>query len=260
MKAPSEEFQNDTLIAVNALRLAAHAIRRGGSVTIMGDDAISIDSHQAVVSFARGEALVLDVDPKPDLAAGNHRARIHFTRKNLAGSPMFDMPIGELPGFFAESFGAIEAGGTVKWIEYDGDEVCIVHSTLEGSRATAAQAVDAIGRGIDALTGKASIYVRHPGLGTEPAFDPLSAEGATASVPEEDDPDQDRRAAGARIRMARDWMWSLPDAIVIRPLEEERNYGVWSHAMTIAPPEDRSEALRRSIKAYMTLSAMPRDR
>ncbi len=259
MRAPPEGFQVDTLIAVNALRLAAHAIRRGGDVTSVGDDAVSIDSHQAIISFARGESLVIDVDPKPGLAAGNHRARIHMTRESLIGSPMFDMPIRELPAFFAESFGAIENGGTIRWIEYDGDRVCVVHSNPDGSRAVAADAVDAIGRGIDALTGKASIYVRHPGLGTEPAFDPLSEDGRIASVPDEDDADQDRRAAGARIRMARDWMSSLPDSIVIRPLEEERTYGVWSHAMTIAPPEDRPDALRRSIRAYMTLSGMTKD-
>lgn len=260
MRTPSEQFQQSTLIAVNALRLAAHAIGRGGDTTVNGDDAISIDSHQAVVSFARvDETLLIDVEPKADREAGNHRARLHMTRATLIGSPMFDMPIGDLPTYFAASFDQMASGGMIRWIEHEGDEVCIVHANPTGRDAIAAEAVDAIGRGIDALTGKASIYMRHPGLGTTPAFDPLSANGDVASVPAEDDPDQDRRGAGARIRMAREWMTSLPAAIVLRPLEEERNYGIWSHAMTIAPPEDRSDALRRSIKAYMTLSSMKRD-
>lgn len=258
MRAASEDFQNRTMKAINAMRLAAHSIIRGGDIetTI---DGISIGSYQSTITFSRKDGvIVMGVAPREELAAGNEPATISMTNATLQGSRLFEVPIEDLPNEYARLFTRMTESCVVKWLMHDDEEVCLLHAVPEGERAMAADALDDIGRGIDALTGKASIYMRHPGLGTEPAFDPLSEDGRVAGVPPEDDEDPERRAAGARIRLARTWAWALPDAIVIRPLDEDgASFGVWSHALTVAPPEDRSEALKRSIRAYMRLAMLP---
>lgn len=260
MQPASPQFENDTFAAFNSLRMVAHCIgREDTAVEVIDGGSILVNGHQCVVAIARRpEDIRIDVRPREGLEHGQVPTSFVIPSTEIHGSPLLDCAISELPDTLRSALADVLVAAGVNWFTHDGEESCVVHRVIDGDRLIAAQRVEAITRGIDALTGLPTTYMRNPGLGAPAAIVPLSAAGEPAAIPAEDDPDGDRRAAGARIRMAARWASSLPDAFIIRrDATDPTRFALSCHALTMTPPENRSAALRESIAAYMALAAAP---
>lgn len=260
MQPASQEFENDTFAAFNSLRMIAHCIgREDTTVEMLDETSLRVEAHQCIVAIRRGEADIrIDVRPREGLEHGQVPNSFVIEHAAIHGSPLVDCPMADLPNGLRDVLAQVLEAAGVNWFSHDGQETCVVHRVIDGDRLLAAQRVEAITRGIDALTGLPTTYMRNPGLGAPAAIVPLSADGQPAAIPSEQDPDADRRAAGARIRMAARWAGSLPDSFVItRNARDEGAFSLSCYALTMAPPEDRSTALRESVAAYMALAAMP---
>lgn len=260
MQPASPEFENDTFAAFNSLRMVAHAIGQDDTTVDTVDEAsLRVQAHQCVVAITRSSTDIrFDVRPKEGLEHGQVPNSFAIDRMAIHGSPLLDCAMADLPQKLRKALSDVLEAAGVSWFSHDGQETCVVHRVIDGERLVAAQRVEAITRGIDALTGLPTTYMRNPGLGAPAAIVPLSADGQPAAIPSEEDPDSDRRAAGARIRMAARWAGSLPDSFVItRNAQDPTSFSLSCYALTMAPPQDRSVALRESVAAYMALAAAP---
>jgi hypothetical protein len=263
MQPASPEFENDTFAAFNSLRMVAHCLQREDTtIEAIDDRSVRVEAHQCVVAIAHGAADIrIDVRPREGLEHGQIPNSFVVDHAAIHGSPLVNCSIDELPRKLRSALADVLDAAGINWFSHDGQETCVVHRVIEGDRLLAAQRVEAITRGIDALTGLPTTYMRNPGLGAPAAIVPLSATGEPAAIPSEQDPDSDRRAAGARIRMAARWAGSLPDTFVITRREGEAGtFSLSCYALTMTPPEDRSTALRESVAAYMALAATPEPR
>jgi hypothetical protein len=266
----STEFLERTIGAANALRLAAHAVNAEGTAfetEKAGDGTVvKMDGAQCAVTFSNVDHVFsITMEPKGDAAPGFVSATVTFAGSDFPGSPLFQRDDAAsdakptLARVYAELFDAIQGRGMVGSFQHDGEHG-LVTQTLDGENAEIAGWVMDIARGLDAIVGTSPfIYVRHPGMGSPGVILPTDGKGSIYTLPEEDDPNEGRKRTGARIRLMREWVHMLPLAILLQETDRgSRTWRAMPMAMTFAAPDDSGEAMRKAMRAYAQLSAIPK--
>lgn len=252
---PSDEFQDACLQACNALRLARHAIHRGGSVSIE-DNTLVLETFQTTTAFTSQEnAIVVTVNPKPGIDDRHKLSRFILEQKRLPGSLLFSALMDELPDLFASYIEEIEANGVMYLQRYGDEDCCILFTPAHGSQGVITQYVEAICRGIDAKYEPNNVLLRHPGFGVKGALEMFTPDMQVAT-PAEDSSDPEDQACAARLNMAKRWVHHLNPAIRVIPAADQDTFILEPFALTFAAPEDRSQAMSNASKAYMHLAAI----
>ena len=268
MKAVSEQFFDEGITAINAMRITSHnALLPGASFNLnreSGNESFVMEGSQCRVSATRNDtSIVFQMTPFPDKAPEFVKTKFLMDKEDFPSSPVFAITddVSKADGHnviktFATLFTELMNTSSITGFMHDDRELLIIGEKLNDDRKMIMSDIENIARGCDIQNNTTpQIYLRHPGMGIGPAFLPADTNGNIQPIPSLDSKDQREKDTAARIGMMQRFGNELAQAVTVT--KSDKISGAWEIrplAMTFGPADDIQEARSKGVRSYARLA------